>query len=131
MRGVLPILKSLSLAGFLVVLGFAFRPQESASDDTMQENCVDARVGRIVKNLLPAAVIKGQQVPRMTLAERMKYYNTPEVSIAVFKDGRVDWARGHGLADKTINKPVTPDTLFQAASISKSLTAFAALRLVQ
>jgi CubicO group peptidase (beta-lactamase class C family) len=129
MCGVLPTLKSLSLAGFLVVLSFTFRPQQSASDHTTQEN--DARVGRIVKGLLPAAVIKGQQVPRMTLAERMKYYNTPEVSIAFFKDGRVDWARGYGLADETINKPVTPDTLFQAASISKSLTAFAALRLVQ
>jgi CubicO group peptidase (beta-lactamase class C family) len=61
----------------------------------------------------------------------MKYYNIPEVSIAFFKDGRGDWARGYGLAEKTINKPVTSDTLFRAASMSKSVTAFAALGLVQ
>jgi len=92
---------------------------------------VDARVERIVKGLLPAAVVKGQPLPRMTLAERMKFYNVPEISIAFFENGRVTWARAYGLADTTMNKPVTPDTLFQAASISKSITAFAALRLVQ
>jgi CubicO group peptidase (beta-lactamase class C family) len=56
----------------------------------------------------------------MTLAERMKYYNIPKVSIASFKHGRVDWAHGYGLAVKTLNKPVTPDTLFQAAFINGS-----------
>jgi hypothetical protein len=29
----------------------------------------------------------------------MKYYNVPEVSIAFFRAGRIDWARGYGLAD--------------------------------
>ena len=67
----------------------------------------------------------------MTLPERMKYYNVPEVSMAFFDHGKVAWARGYGLANRATSKPITPDTLFQAASISKSLTAFAALRLVQ
>jgi len=50
-------------------------------------------VDRIVNGLLPAAVIKGQPLPLMTLAQRMKYYNVPEVSIAFFDNGRVAWAR--------------------------------------
>jgi CubicO group peptidase (beta-lactamase class C family) len=102
-----------------------------ASDKPTNATETDARVEKIMNGLLPAAMIKGQPIPRMTLAERMKYYNVPEVSVAFFRNGRVDWARGYGFADKTIKKSVTADTLFQAASISKSVTAFAALRLVQ
>lgn len=44
---------------------------------------------------------------------------------------KVTWARSYGLADIATQKPVTSDTLFQAASVSKSVTALAALRLVQ
>jgi CubicO group peptidase (beta-lactamase class C family) len=121
--------KLLGAGTFLTLVGTAIALL--ASDKPTNATDTDPRVEKIVNGLLPAASVKGQPVPRMTLADRMKYYNIPEVSIAFFKDGRVNWARGYGLADKTINKPVTPDTLFQAASISKSVTAFAALRLVQ
>jgi len=55
----------------------------------------------------------------------------PGVSIAVFDNSQIMWARGYGLSDIPANKGVTPETLFQAASVSKSVTAFAALRLVQ
>src|SRR5215471_9968763 len=129
MRGLPGSVKLLVFAAFLVVLCPAIAPL--TSDKSTNATDADAKVERIINGLLPAAAVKGQPVPRMTLAERMKYYNVPAVSIAVFKDGRVDWARGYGLADKTSNKAVTPHTLFQAASISKSVTAFAALRLVQ
>jgi CubicO group peptidase (beta-lactamase class C family) len=61
----------------------------------------------------------------------MNYYHVPGVSIAVFEKGQILWARGYGLADVPAKRPVTPETLFQAASVSKSVTAFAALRLVQ
>ena len=129
MRGLSESTKRLGVVAFLVFAGASLTPL--ASDPPNKAAETDARVNRIINGLLPAALVEGQPVPRMTLAERMKYFNIPEISIAFFKGGRVDWARGYGLADKTINKPVTPDTLFQAASISKSVTAFAALRLVQ
>jgi CubicO group peptidase (beta-lactamase class C family) len=103
----------------------------TASDETTRGDKVEVRVNRIVNGLLPAAIIKGQSRPRMALVERMKYYNVPEVSIAFLDKDRVAWAHGYGLADRAADKPVAPDTLFQAASISKSVTALAALRLVQ
>jgi CubicO group peptidase (beta-lactamase class C family) len=121
--------KTFGVVVLLTLVGTTIAPL--ASDKPTNASDTDARIERIVNGLLPAASVKGQPVPRMALVERMKHYNTPEVSIAFFRDGRVNWARGYGLADKTINKPVMPDTLFQAASISKSVTAFAALRLVQ
>lgn len=97
-------MRLLGFAAFLVVLCLAIAPL--ASDKSTNTTDADKRFERIINGLLPAAALKGQPVPRMTLAERMKYYNTPEVSIAFFRDGRVDWARGYGLADKTTNKPL-------------------------
>jgi len=66
----------------------------------------------------------------MTLADRMTFYHVPGVSVAFFDHGKIEWARAYGFADVSGRKPVTPQTLFQAASVSKTLTAFAALRLV-
>lgn len=66
-----------------------------------------------------------------TLAARMAEVKVPGVSIAFIEDGKVKWTRGYGLADVAAGKPVTPDTLFQAASMSKALAAVASLRLVE
>ena len=44
--------------------------------------------------------------------------------------GRIDWTRGYGLAGPN-GKPVTTDTLFQAASISKPVTALVTMRLAR
>lgn len=41
------------------------------------------------------------------------------------------WAKGYGFADVSENRPVTTETLFQAASISKSLNSVGVLLLVQ
>ena len=56
--------------------------------------------------------------------------HVPGVSVAVIHAGKIEWARGFGVT-KLGGPPVTPDTLFQAASISKPLTAMAALHVVQ
>jgi CubicO group peptidase (beta-lactamase class C family) len=61
----------------------------------------------------------------------MKHYGVPGVSVAVFKDRRILWARGFGLADSETGRPVSEDTLFQAASISKPVAGLGALRLVE
>jgi len=105
------------------------RPQASGGHLSPEDS--DTRISRIENGLLPAAVIQGQSLPRMRLTDRMKHYHVPGVSIAVFDKGQILWARGFGLAEIPANKSVTPETLFQAASVSKSVTAFAALQLVQ
>jgi CubicO group peptidase (beta-lactamase class C family) len=70
-------------------------------------------------------------IAKAGLPERMKYYHANGVSIAVIKDYKIDWVRGYGWADSAAQRPVTPATLFQAASISKSLNAVGVLKLVQ
>jgi CubicO group peptidase (beta-lactamase class C family) len=51
----------------------------------------------------------------------------PGVSIAVIKDYRVEWAAGFGMSDTAHQVKVTPDTLFQAASVSKAISAIAVM----
>lgn len=66
-----------------------------------------------------------------TLAERMAELKVRGVSIAFIEDGRVKWTRAYGETTAGTGQAVTPDTLFQAASMSKALAAAAALRLVE
>ena len=65
------------------------------------------------------------------IAAMLKQFNVPGVSIAVIKDFQIDWARGYGLADVDAGTPVTADTMFQAASISKPVAAMVSMRAVQ
>jgi len=65
------------------------------------------------------------------ITARMHERNITGLSLAIIDDGKIIKAKGFGFTDKSGQTPVTPTTLFQAASISKSVTAFAALRLVQ
>ncbi len=49
----------------------------------------------------------------------------PSVAVAVVRDGRVAWAEGFGLADLDERRPVTADSIYRLASISKPITATA------
>jgi CubicO group peptidase (beta-lactamase class C family) len=89
------------------------------------------RIHRIENGLLPGILINGQTIHGMNLIDRMKHYNVPGVSIAFFAQGMILWTRAYGYADVSRMKAVTPETLFQAASISKPISALAALRLIQ
>jgi CubicO group peptidase (beta-lactamase class C family) len=92
-----------------------------------------ARVARVLGGLRPTVEAVGRPPVRWTLAERMAHYRVPGASVAVIAGGRLAWARGTGVkaagAAATAADSVTPATLFQAASISKPVTATAALRL--
>jgi CubicO group peptidase (beta-lactamase class C family) len=80
--------------------------------------------------LVPPVLIKGEPPDTTTLSDRMASLHVPGVSIAVIHNGKLEWARGFGVA--AIGGPaVTPSTLFQAASISKPVTALGVLHLVE
>jgi len=63
--------------------------------------------------------------------KRMHELGIPGVAVAFVDHGEVVWAKGYGVADKATGTPTTPETVFQAASISKSVTAWGVIRLVQ
>ena len=58
-------------------------------------------------------------------------YEVPGVAVALVRDGQLTWSKGYGLADRTRRVPVTPDTVFQVGSVSKPVTAWGVMRLVQ
>ena len=89
------------------------------------------RISRVENGLLPPSVILGKPVPAMRLKERMEYYGTPGVSIAVINNYKIEWIRHYGFMDKEEKKDVTDQTIFQAGSISKPMTAFMIMKLVQ
>lgn len=87
---------------------------------------------RKVENSLTGWVYIANEPPaRWTIEDRLKVHKVPGVTIGVIRDYKLEWAKGYGYADKEAKIPVTPQTLFQAASISKSLNAVGILKLVQ
>ena len=65
------------------------------------------------------------------VAALLKQFNVPGVGIAVVNDFAIEWARGYGVADIETGAPVTVDTMFQAASISKPVAAMASMKAVE
>jgi CubicO group peptidase (beta-lactamase class C family) len=63
--------------------------------------------------------------------EKMAATRLPGLAMVVVKGGDVLHARGYGLADIARARPVTTDTLFGAASITKSFVAIALLQLAE
>ncbi len=88
-------------------------------------------INTIEEGLLPPVIIRGQPTPSMRLPDRMEHYNVPGISIAVINNDELEGVLRKGFRRAQSDGPIKPDTLFQAASISKSVTAMAALRLVE
>ena len=65
------------------------------------------------------------------IAAEMKARGIPGVALAVIDGGSIVREQGYGYSDKARKVPVTPSTLFQAASISKPVAALGALHLVE
>ena len=85
---------------------------------------------RKVENGLVHQIQVGTQSP-MNLAERIRSLRIPGLSLALVTDFQVQWAKSYGVRDFRTASPVTDETVFQAASISKCMGAVVALRLVQ
>lgn len=92
---------------------------------------VAERISRIETSLsIPSRVPELRAKP-VTLANMMDQYSIPGVSIAVIHHDHLEWSKGYGVQDTETQEPVTSETLFQAASISKPVTAVAVLRFVE
>jgi CubicO group peptidase (beta-lactamase class C family) len=84
----------------------------------------------------PEIPITGTAVPGMasydqTIREFMTKLSIPGGAVAVMRDGKLIYARGFGYADVANKTPVQPDALFRIASVSKTITATAIMKLVE
>ncbi len=91
---------------------------------------IEARIQHLQDGLQPPVLVDGETPALTPLARRMAELNVPGMSMAVIRQGKVEWARGFGVK-KIGGAPVTPETLFQAASISKPVFALGVLHLVE
>jgi uncharacterized protein (TIGR03437 family) len=78
----------------------------------------------------------GTTVPELVAVDSainrlMEQYGLPGASLAVTRNGSLVLARGYGWADRDLKIPVQPDSIFRTASVSKSITSAAVLRLAQ
>ncbi|WP_443096862.1 serine hydrolase domain-containing protein [Stenotrophomonas sp. PUT21] len=103
-------------------------PSASAQELTPE---VQSRIARVEQGLSSRVVVKDAPDQKMSLAARMAFHDVPAVSIALINNGRVEWARAYGVLDVDRRRPATTESLFQAGSVSKSISALGALRLVE
>ena len=55
----------------------------------------------------------------------------PGISVVIARDQQVAWARGFGLANVELNRPVLPTTSFHLASLTKTFAATVIMQLVE
>jgi CubicO group peptidase (beta-lactamase class C family) len=80
----------------------------------------------------PAQLSPTRQSQLETAISRfMSTHNIPGLSVAVVEDGKYEWSAGFGMADLENSVPATSQTLYRLASVSKPITATAALLLWQ
>src|SRR5271167_2042389 len=82
----------------------------------------------------PAATQRAsQQAPAINgfVTSYVSDHHVPGLSVAVVDRGRVIFTQGYGLADVENSVPATAGTIYRIASISKSITATAAMKLVE
>ena len=84
----------------------------------------------IEKNLIPMYSVAGK-VKKMSIPEMMKQDSIPGMSIAFVDNGEIAWTKHYGFANIKDSVPVNSETIFTGASLSKPITAIAALRLVE
>jgi CubicO group peptidase (beta-lactamase class C family) len=65
------------------------------------------------------------------IPKRMEEAMVPGLSIAIIKDGKLFWRRGFGVKDRASKEPVDNDTMFEAASTSKPVFAYAVMKLCE
>ena len=78
----------------------------------------------------PASPVPGPASVRAlerTVPELMRKNNVPGLSLALIRNGKIYWTNSFGVKDG--NAPVTNDTTFEAASLSKVVFAYAVLKL--
>jgi len=108
----------------LILLNLVFAACSSKAPDSWQERIKYIENNITQKNALPPWV-------KRTLPEAMNQYGVPGLSIAVFDNNELIWARGYGELEKDSGIPVTPESLFPALGVSAIISRFIALTLVQ
>ena len=67
-----------------------------------------------------------KQIPKL-----MEESHVPGLSIAIIKDAKLLWRRAFGVKNRASKEPVDNDTVFEMASVSKTVFAYAVMKLCE
>jgi CubicO group peptidase (beta-lactamase class C family) len=119
LRSVLAIALAIGLVGFGWRVATIFaqdKPQPAQSSSTLLQT--KAKKEQIIARL-------AERLPQL-----MKEASVPGLSVALLRDGELVWQRGFGVKNAQTGEPVADGTVFEAASLSKPVFAYAVLKLV-
>lgn len=103
------------------------RSEIGRADDAFENN---PKIDQVQNGLMEFRNGKLAKV-NVSLPERMQQYLVPGFGVAVINDYKIAWTKGYGVLEQGIPKRVTSDSLFASGSISKPVSAAAALALVE
>lgn len=112
-----------SLIAFMLLLSFA------------QSSVAQRRAQKVKQSAAPKQPIADVQRDIMRLEtlipQLMSEGDVPGMSIALIRDAKIYWARGFGVKDVNTKAPVDLSTMFEAASLSKPVFAYAVMKMVE
>lgn len=110
--------------GLLAAVGLLLGGQPRAAED------IGSAKPQFEGRLRRAIAVKGDLPEHLSLSDRMAHYKVPGLSVAIIEGCEIVQTRYFGVTDSG-GTEIGLHTLFQAASITKPVTALAALRLVE
>ena len=116
-KSFLAVILSIGLSRSAIPVKTVFGQEKTAAPRTDAPLRTKAEKEQIVARL-------EQSIPQL-----MKDGDVPGLSIALLRDGELVWRHGFGVKNTKTNEPVTDDTVFEAASLSKPVFAYAVLKL--
>ncbi|WP_370000175.1 serine hydrolase domain-containing protein [Winogradskyella sp.] len=120
--------KSLLIA--LIILSACKEKKKKVTTSTDVNKDSIAQIECIEKNLVPVHYLKGMD-HKKSIPQIMREDDIAGVSIAFFDNGKISWQKTYGYSNLSDSIKVTPNTVFNGASLSKPVTALAALNLVE
>lgn len=102
------------------------------------ENNIQNRINKVEKSIIelkefsnPFSTQFSKSAKFRNLTERMLELKIPGISIAVIVNNKINWLKQYGVIDNRSSQEVTQNTMFQAASTSKLITALITLHFVE
>jgi len=114
----------LSLSLILLINVFAQSDKRSSKPSNIKKSTI-SNVNRN-SSVTTFAKILDEIVPGL-----LKKYNAPGLAAGVLEKGKISFTKGYGLANVANNQPMTADIILNVASVSKPVTAWAIMRLVE
>ncbi|MEL7197929.1 MAG: serine hydrolase domain-containing protein [Pseudomonadota bacterium] len=102
----------ISIAGLATATSWA----QSASDGDRAPITKPSEQSTLENGLIGIVSFQGEEALRPTIEQRMDELEVRAASVAIYQQGELQWASAYGEAEN-------PDTLFQAASLSKAVAA--------